>query len=149
MLALCQQSQMQLVLQVRTALLALSALQPVNASPIHAVHTLRIWVISVPLHIPLKQTNIIRMSCPPTNKPVLLHWTARLLRMLLWVLPSTPIDIACQVLMELLPPLFTTPPQEQEELLPQMQQIHWLLTFATQRLSSKMLKWLKPLPPLS
>ena len=145
-----QQSQMQLVLRVWTALLALSALQPVNAQPIHAVHIFGIWIFPLPLKLPLCITNTVQMLCPPTNKPVLQHWTARLLWMHFLVLTFTPIDIACRVLQEILPPVFTTPPQEQEELLPQTQQIPWLLTSAMQCLSTgRMLKWFKPLPPLS
>ena len=149
-----QECLIQLVLQVRTALQGLSALRPVNASPIHAVHILVIWLLSVPLNKPLCKTNTIQILCPPTNNPVLLHWTARLLWMLLIVLPSTPIDIACQVSQEILPPVFTTPPQEQEQLLPQTIQVLLLFTSATKCLSSgrrrhRMLKWFKPLPLLS
>ena len=150
MLLRYQQSPMQLVLRVRTALLALSALQPVNAQPIIAVHIFGIRLVPNPLKLPLCKTNTIQMLFPPTNKPVLRHWTARLLWVHFLVLAFTPINIACQVLQELLPPVFTTPPQQQEELLPQTQQIHLLLTSATKCLSSGiMLKWFKPLPPLS
>ena len=152
MLLWYQQSPIKLVVRVRTALLALSALQPVNASPIHAVHILQIWFLSIPLNIPLWQTHTILILCPPTNRPVLLHWTARLLWLLLILLSSSAIDIACQMLQELLPPVFTTQPREQEQLLPQMHKMNWLLTSAMQCLSTdriRMLKWFKPLPPLS